>query len=91
MWARLKYRSSGRVSIEILRRGRCVRGTEREIVVLPNIGWVDHLDDADRALVILKLNDALTGVRHPSTGRVEPDRVNHEDLVAKGFGLDRLE
>lgn len=91
MWARLKSRSDGREFLELVGHGPYVRGVQTEIVVLPCLGYIDHLDPADSRLALYKLNDALGKVRALYGGRVEPDRVNHEDLVAKGFGLTKGE
>lgn len=87
MWTRLKSRSDGREFLEVLRHGPYVDGVESEVVVVACLGYIDHMGPADSRLLLYKLNDALANVRALIPGRVEPDRVNHEDLVARGFGL----
>ncbi len=91
MWARLKCRSDGREFLEVVRHGPFVDGVETEVVAVACLGYIDHLDPADGRLTLYKLNDALSNVRALMPGRVAADRVNHEDLVAKGFGLSEGE
>lgn len=88
MWVRLKSRSDGRQFLELVGHGPYVAGVQTEVLVLPCLGYIDHLGPADSRLALYKLNDALGKVRALYAGRVEPDKVNHEDLIARGFGLD---
>ena len=91
MWARLTTRSDGREYLEVLAHGPYVDGKQTRIVVVRCLGYLDHLNPADVQLNLIKLNDALANVRAMRPGHVEPDNVNHEDLIARGFGLDPKE
>lgn len=91
MWARLSSRSDGRKYLEVLDHGPYAEGVQSRVVVVPCLGYIDHLGPAEERLTLYKLNDALASVRAMRPGRVEPDKVNHEDLVAKGFGLTQGE
>lgn len=87
MWARLNSRFDGREFLQVVRHGPYVDGVETEVVVVACLGYIDHMDPADARLTLYKLNDALANVRALVAGRVEPARVNHEDIAAQGYGL----
>jgi hypothetical protein len=74
-----------------MEHGPYVDGVQTERIVVPCLGYIDHLAPADERLTLYKLNDALANVRAMWRGRVDGDKVNHEDLIARGFGLEPKE